>query len=146
MTWLFWAESRKKYKITDFEIESYSLDKNALLNLFSKPTGQVIIPKLTRTSVRPWPCPCPPSTMTLRLRERLWFLDFSNINFSSRRIRRIDVLNESSDLSSPSANQNRAFLFVTLYLNQTREAGRFQNIFILMILYEWDIFDEKLMI
>ena len=34
MTWLFWAESRKKYKITDFEIESYSLDKNALLIYF----------------------------------------------------------------------------------------------------------------
>lgn len=32
MTWLFWAESRKKYKITDFE--SYSLDKNALLIYF----------------------------------------------------------------------------------------------------------------
>ena len=50
----------------------------------------------------------------------------------------------SHHLSSPSANQHRAFPFVILYLNQTREAGRFQNIFILMILNEWDIFDEKI--
>ena len=32
------------------------------------------------------------ASLKLRLRERLWFSDFSNINFSSRRIRRIDVL------------------------------------------------------